>query len=151
MLPIQVVNLGRQSVILGNLRVEGQDATFENNQILVGGLEPGYPFTFDPTIIPNKAGTFKLLLTLDYTDDFNQQRSITQSLEVDATEMIEETLPGSDGELPPSNEVPDSTPETFWQKAWRFVLGLLGLDSSRPELQPADTMPPSEMPVSPSG
>jgi len=151
MLPIQLVNLGRQSVILGNLRVEAQDAIVENNQILVGGLEPGYPFTFDPMIIPNRSGKYNLSLTLDYTDDFNQLRSLSQTLEVDVTEMTEEPLPGPDGEMPPINEVPDAAPESFWQKAWRFVLGLLGLDSSRPEMQPADTMPPSEMPVSPSG
>jgi len=151
MLPIQLINLGRQNVILGNLRIEAQDATVENNQILVGGLEPGYPFTFDPMFIPNRPGKYNLSLTLDYTDDFNQPRSITQNLEVDVTEMTEEPLPGPDGEMPPTNEFPDLAPESFWQKAWRFVLGLLGLDSSRPEMQPADTMPPSEMPVSPSG
>jgi len=151
MLPIQLVNLGRQSVILGNLHIESQDATIENNQILIGSLEPGYPFTFDPMITPNQPGKYNLTLTLDYTDDFNQPRSLTQSLEVDVMEMTEEPLPGLDGEMPPVNEDPGSAPETFWQKAWRFVLGLLGLDSSRPEIQPADTMPPSEMPVSPSG
>jgi len=151
MLPLQLVNLGRQSVILGNLRIEAQDATVENNQILVGGLEPGYPFTYDPMIIPNRPGKYNLILTLDYTDDFNQPRSLTQTLEVDVNEMTEEPLPGLDGEMPPINEVPDSASESFWQKAWRFVLGLLGLDSSRPETQPADTMPPPEMPGSPQG
>jgi len=151
MLPIQLVNLGRQNVILGNLRIEAQDASIENNQILVGGLEPGYPFTFDPMITPNRPGKYNLSLTLDYTDDFNQPRSLSQTLEVDVTEMTEEPLPGLDGETPPINEVPDSAPESFLQKAWRFVLGLFGLDSSRPETQPADTMPPSEMPVSPQG
>ena len=150
-LPIQLVNLGRQSVILGNLRVGTQDATIENNQILVGGLDPGYPFTFDPAIIPNRLGKYNISLTLDYTDDFNQPRSLSQNLEVEVMEMTEEPFSGSDSELPPVNDVMDTAPETFWQKAWRFILGLLGLDSSRPEIQPAETMPPSEMPVSPSG
>lgn len=151
MLPIQLVNLGRQNVILGNLRIEAQDATVEINQILVGGLEPGYPFTFDPMFIPNRAGKYNLSLTLEYTDDFNQPRTLTQNLEVDVSEMTEEPLPAPDGEMPPINEDPDSAPESFWQKAWRFVLGLLGLDSSRPETQPSDTPPPSEMPVFPQG
>jgi len=150
-LPIQLVNLGRQSVILGNLQVGTQDATIENNQILVGGLEPGYPFTFDPAIIPNRPGKYNISLTLDYTDDFNQPRSLSQNLEVEVMEMTEEPFPGSDSELPPVNDVMDTASETFWQKAWRFILGLLGLDSSRPEIQPADTTAPSEMPVSPSG
>lgn len=150
MLPIQVVNLGRQSVILGNLRVEGQNATFENNQILVGGLEPGYPFTFDPTIIPNEAGKFNLLLTLDYTDDFNQQRSITQNLEVDVTEMTEETPLDNGGALPVTDNL-DLSQETVWQKIWRFMLGLLGLDSARPEVQPDQTMPSHELTMPPPG
>lgn len=44
-----------------------------------------------------------------------------------------------------------TVPESFWQKAWRFVLGLLGLDSSSPATQPVSIMSPSQMPVSPSG
>jgi hypothetical protein len=151
MLPIQVVNLGRQSVILGNLRIEVHDATVENNQILVGGLEPGYPFTFDPTIIPNGPGKFTVTLMLDYTDDFNQPRSITQNLEIDVTEMMEEPPLNNEGEMPPVNAGADSSTETFWQKAWRFILGLLGLDSSRPGNQQEDVLPPPERPVSPLG
>jgi len=149
--PIQVVNLGRQSVILGNLKIEAADATVENNQILVGALEPGYPFTFDPTVIPNKTGKFSLALTLDYTDDFNQPRSITQSLEMDVAEMMEEPPLDGNGEMPPINGPVDSAPETFWQRAWRFFLGMLGLDSAKPESQPGDMMPPPEMPVEPMG
>ena len=151
MLPIQIVNLGRQSVILGNLQVDVQDATLENNQIMVGGLEPGYPFTFDPTIIPIRPGKYNLALTLNYTDDFNQSRSINQSLEIEVLDMTEEPLPDSNGEMPPVDVGVDSPQETFWQKAWRFILGMLGLDSAKPEIQPVEIMPPSEMPVSPSG
>ncbi len=151
MLPVQVVNLGRKSSILGNLRIEAQEAMIENNQVLVGVLEPGYPFTFDPTIIPNQAGKLTLALTLDYTDDFNQPRSITQTLEVEVTEMMEEPPPDMSGEMPPIEGEIDSGPESFWQKTWRFILGLLGLDSAKPENQPNDVMPPAEMPVLPSG
>lgn len=150
-LPIQVVNLGRQNVILGSLRIEAQDAIVENSQVLVGGLEPGYPFTFDPMITPNTPGKFNIALTLDYTDDFNQPRSITQNLEVDVMEMMEESPMENNGEMPPINTGSDSASETFWQKAWRFILGLLGLDSSRPGMQPDGTQPPPEMPVSPAG
>ena len=39
-----------------------------------------------------------------------------------------EPIPG-EGE----GEVPIEQPETFWQKVIRFILGLLGLDSSRPQ------------------
>ena len=149
--PIQVVNLGRQNVIFGNLHIESADATMENNQILVGALEPGYPFTFDPTIIPNRAGKFSLKLTLEYTDDFNQPRSIEQNLEVEVAEMMDEPPLDNSGEMPPINEADDSAPGTFWQTAWRFILGLLGLDSAKPESQPGDTMPPPEVPGKPLG
>jgi hypothetical protein len=45
-------------------------------------------------------------------------------------------------------DVPIQTEETFWQKLWRFVLGLLGLDSgttapgqSVPETIPVEPVP----------
>jgi hypothetical protein len=36
--------------------------------------------------------------------------------------------------------------ETFWQKAWRFILGLLGLDSGKSGGEPAPEISPEEIP-----
>jgi hypothetical protein len=145
-LPLQIVNIGRKSAILGGMRVEAADAYLENAQTLVGILEPGGFFTLDPTIIPNAAGTLELTVTVDYTDDFNQPRSITKHLNLDVMDMPVEPFP-PEGEVP-IDGVP-TEPETIWQKIWRFILGLLGLDSAAPAVEPTpgETIPEPEAPI----
>lgn len=137
-LPLQVVNLGRNSIILGNMRVSGFSGQFSNNSILVGTLDPGGYFTLDATFIPDLPGVNNLVISLDYTNDFNQSEVITKTLSVDVLEqsIIETPTDGSqDGTgngLPP-------TPETFLHKVLRFLLGLIGLDSGLGTSNSVDT------------
>ena len=56
LLPLQVVNLGKRSVVLGNMEVTGEGAEFSNNVILVGTLDVGMYFTLDATMIPSLPG-----------------------------------------------------------------------------------------------
>lgn len=48
-------------------------------------------------------------------------------------------------------EFPVMVEETFWQKTWRFILGLFGLDSSAPTSSDPGAIPPDGeiMPVQP--
>ena len=145
-LPLQIINLGRKSAVLGNLKVMAVGAELSNNIVLIGTLEPGGYFPLDATIIPMTAGPFELNITVDYTDDFNQQQQITKilTIEVMEAEMPPEGPVGPDfpgGEGGNGAEIPTAPPETFWQKVWRFILGLLGLDSG------IQTPPPAEIPV----
>lgn len=145
-LPLQVVNLGRKSTILGNMKVAGEGGQFMNNTILVGALDPGGYFTLDATLIPDRTGTLDLLVTIDYTDDFNQAQSITKTVSVEVQEApIME--PGTEGGIPgegmPQPQIPES--ETFMQKVVRFLRGLVGLDSGRPAQEaPAPIEAPPE-------
>lgn len=153
-LPLQVVNLGRKTTILGNMRVNSSNGQLQNNVTLVGVLDPGGYFTMDAVFIPEQSGPTDLLVTIDYTDDFNASQVITKTIAVEVMEapIIE---PGPEG---PGSEggvelQPVAQPETVWQKAWRFVLGLLGLDSGRttsPEALPPSEAPPGDVkPVGP--
>jgi hypothetical protein len=149
MLPLQAVNLGKHSVVLGNMEVTGEGAEFSNNVILVGTLDVGMYFTLDATVIPAVSGPLNLLVTIDYTDDFNQSQVITQTLTVDVQEMFmpEPGMQGSEG----GPTTPEMPPETFWQKVLRFFKGLLGLGSDRPASggateAPAETVPAQEVP-----
>jgi hypothetical protein len=152
-LPIQINNLGRKSSVFGNLRVSAPSGTLENNVILIGPLEAGGYYTLDATFIPDAPGTFELTVTVDYTDDFNMSRQIVRTLTVEVQEFIppeEPMIPeGENGGFPP-----ESTPETFWQKVWRFILGLLGLDSGKPQPTIEEVIPegqPAEGEVIPIG
>ena len=148
-LPLQVVNLGRSSVILGNMRVSAPSGQLSNNSILVGALDPGGYFTLDANYTPDLSGSVDLLVSIDYTNDFNQPQVITKTISVDVQEqpIIEPPVDGgqTNGGIPQVG-----APETFLQKVWRFILGLIGLDSSRTttnqptENQPVVTQPPQK-------
>lgn len=145
-LPIQVVNLGRKPVVLGTMKADGEGAQYSNNSILVGALDVGGYFTLDAFVIPDQPGPLEVLVSIDYTDDFNQLQVITKTLNVEVQEMfIPYPGPGEEGQegfpVPPV----ESQPETFWQKVLRFIKGLFGLDSGQPTPVPGE-MPPMEMP-----
>ncbi len=153
-LPIQVVNLGKRTAVLGNMTLATDNGTMEMETALVGSLDAGGYFTFDGSVIPDTAGPLNLTLTIEYTDDFNQSRTITKTLGLTVEESsVDPTLgPGMEGGgggggggggemvVPPSEE-------TFMQKAWRFILGLFGLDSGTPSSTPTIEGGPTEMPI----
>ncbi len=148
LLPLQVVNIGKKSTILGNMTVTSQGADLSNNVILVGPLESGNYYTLDATVIPFAPGTLSLDVTVKYTDDFNQPQEIVQSLTVEVAEasVVEPEPGGSQGPGFPGEPGPfPPTQETLWQKILRFFRGLLGLDSGISEPQPGE-MPPEGIP-----
>ncbi len=142
MLPIQVVNLSRSSTILGNMVITTGAGEVSNNSMLVGTLDAGGYFPMDVSFTPSMPGKAEILITLQYTDDFNQPRQIEFKLNVDIAEAeAMETPPGMD---PNGGMMPPAQPETFWQKVVRFFKGLFGLDSAEPtptEVNPEVPMP----------
>jgi len=71
---------------------------------------------------------------VNYNDDFNQPRTIEQTITIDVMEMMIEPIPeeGMNGEGGLPVDVPTGGEETFWQKVLRFLRGLIGLDSGTP-------------------
>ena len=125
-----------------------------NNSTLIGALDPGGYYTLDATMIPEAPGPLDLLVSLDYTDDFNQAQVITRTITV----QIEEMMVGPDGGIPPDGgfppdggeipggEIPGNggaQSESFGQKLVRFLKGLFGLDSAQPA-GGEEFMPPVE-------
>ena len=156
MLPLQVVNVGRKAVVLGTMKVDTAGAQFSNNQTLIGALDVGGYYTLDAMMTPDFPGPLELIITIDYTDDFSQRRVLTDTLTVEVMEAeFIEPPPGEGGMEGGPDSMPPQQPETFWQKAWRFILGLLGLDSSVPveqpgEMPPGEEVPPQEVPAGPA-
>jgi hypothetical protein len=140
MLPIQVVNLGKRTAVLGTMKIESENGTIENGTSLVGSLDAGGYFTLDAMVFPEQPGPMTLNVTIDYTDDFNQARTITHQMQIEVMEAMEEPIlePGMEG----GGEVmPAPTEENTFQKIWRFVLGILGLDSAPPSNNDPGIMP----------
>jgi hypothetical protein len=149
-LPLQVVNLGRNTIVLGNMKVSAASGQFTNNSILVGALDPGGYFTLDASYMPDTVGSVDLVVSIDYTNDFNQSQVITKTLTVEV--MVQPIIePPVDGGQNGGIIVPPAAEETFLQKVWRFVLGLLGLDSGLTTPQSDGNQPteavPTEKPI----
>jgi len=146
MLPLQVVNLGRNTVVLGTMRVTADVGQFSNNSILVGTLDPGGYFTLDASFTPDQPGTVDLVVTIDYTDDFNFPQVVSKTM---AVEIIDQPIiePPVDGGEVINGGVPPAKPETFLQKVWRLLLGLFGLDSGPSSTQSPGGEIPKETPI----
>jgi hypothetical protein len=133
-LPLQLMNVGSRSAVLGHFRVEADGVTIENNSVFIGSLEPGGFFPLDAFIVPIEPGPLPLILSVNYTDDFGQPQTLTQTITIEVEESFsfEEPFPGEgfpgEGFPPPEEE---AQPETVWQRIWRFFLGLFGLSSGR--------------------
>lgn len=144
LLPIQLTNLAREGVVLGNMEVTAEGGEVINGTVLVGLVDADGFFTLDATLLPTEAGTLPVTVTLNYRDDFGEPQTIVQTLTV----TVEEAPPVQ--EPPPGMlEAPPTPPETFFQKVWRGIRGLLGFDSARREEQPAmqiEGMPPEGVP-----
>ena len=143
-LPIQVVNLGKRLAVLGTLKITAESGMVENGTSLVGSLDSGGYFTLDAMVIPEQSGTMQLDVTIDYTDDFNQPRTINRTLDIEVMEGFEEPImePGMEGGGGGGGEgFPIPEQETTLQKIWRFVLGVLGLDSAPPSNSDPGIMP----------
>jgi hypothetical protein len=147
-LPLQIVNLGKRSTVLGNVRIKTKTGMLEPPSSLVGSLDPGGYFTFDATLTPYEAGPLELEITVEYTDDFNQPRTITRALSVTVEEAFIEATPDPTLEGVKGVENSIASNESFLHKAWRFALGLFGLDSAPPvEEIPSGGPALQEMPI----
>ena len=145
-LPIQVVNLSRSSTILGSMKVTTAFGELMNDTMLIGPLDAGGYFPLDVNFTPNAEGKAEIVVTIQYTDDFNQPREMVSKFFVDVAPAADLGMtPGPDGVMGGGGGggPVDLQPETFWQKVARFFKGLFGLDSG--VKQPAETVP-SEMP-----
>lgn len=131
-LPIQVVNLGKRTSILGNIKITSKDGIIDGGETLIGALDAGGYFTLDAMFTPDVTGELELEVLIEYVDDFNQSRTIERTLKITVEEAFEE--PTLDPSLPPEEggEFMPVSEENFLQKTWRFVLGLFGLDSAPP-------------------
>jgi len=133
-LPIQVVNLGKRSSVLGNIKVSAKTGVVENGTSLVGSLDAGGYFTLDSMFTPEQSGSQSLDVVIEYVDDFNRPRTLTKTLDVEVQEGFVEPTPdpsisgGGGGELPVQEE-------TTMHKIFRFIKGLFGLDSAWPVWQ----------------
>jgi hypothetical protein len=147
-LPIQVVNLGRSSMVLGRMTVEAEGGELSNQIATVGLIDSGGYFTLDALFTPESAGSQDLRVVIDYLDDFNEPKQIEQVLTVEVAEAPPEGEGGGGGAMEGEAAPAEVAPETFLHKVWRGLLGVFGLDSGAPQpegesvpIEPSDGEP----------
>lgn len=147
-LPIQIVNLGKRTAVLGDITVTSENGMIENGTSLVGSVDTGGYYTMDALISPDISGPVQIKVVIKYTDDFNRERTIEKTLDINVEEEFIELTPDPSMENGGGGEITFVSEETFMQKAWRFILGLLGLDSAPPASSPdMQIIPGEEIPV----
>lgn len=139
-LPIQVVNIGSDDVLLGDILIEVEDATLSNYWTFVGTLESGGSFTMDTDITPSQAGTYPVTITVDYQDNFNNAQVVTETIEITVEgqgfggggqggEMGEQATPDQTDDQQRGGGAGQGN-ESFWDMLLRFIRGMIGFDSS---------------------
>lgn len=148
-LPLQVTNLGKTTAVLGNLKITSNSADITENVALVGPLEPGGYFTLDAMAFPVNSGLLELNATISYSDDFNQPRIIEQVLQVAVEDApVYEPMPGEGMDGMPVFPT-EMQPETLGQKILRFLKGLFGFGSAKPESENIYPLPVEGEQISP--
>jgi hypothetical protein len=159
MLPIQITNLSRKSVVLGNVVATSPNGEMSNNSILVGTLDPGGYFTFDPMFMPYSEGETAINFEIRYTDDFNQLRTYNSSLSVIANPPMEIPTPypmldengnpvldenGNPVMVDPMNPFPDgnsqepSSQPGFFARIWNAIKSFFGFGSDNTDGLPTE-------------
>jgi hypothetical protein len=135
------------------MQVTSESGELANAAATVGLIDSGSYFTLDATFIPAIAGSQNVGVRIDYLDDFNEPKQIEQVLSLEVSEALPEGGGGGGGGPDGNVAPPDTAPETFLQKVWRAILGLIGLDSAapQPEGEPIPAVPSESAPYPPSG
>lgn len=134
-LPIQVVNMGSDSMLLGDIHINVENAILSNNQTYIGNLESGGSFTIDTDITPQQAGSIPVTITINYQDNFKKTQTITQTLSI-TVEESQSMAPaqGQDSSLVATQmaqfQTQQQTSSNFMDIVLRFFRGMLGFDSS---------------------
>jgi hypothetical protein len=119
-LPIDVTNIGRTLVNISTVEVASEDLEIRDGSMYFGPLDGGTTGSLEATALAEAGGTAEVVVSVHYLDDFEQSRTITETLMVDV-EAPPEALP--------EEEVAQESEEGFWGKVLRLFRGLLGLGS----------------------
>jgi hypothetical protein len=115
-LPVEVFNIGRQSLNVGTVELTSDDLTLANNSIYAGPLDGSTSTSLVADATAETAGEAEVTLTVNYLDEFNQPQQWTHTFRF----TIEEApAPAAD-----SNGGEEST--SVWESIWQAILAFLG-------------------------
>ncbi len=121
-LPVEVVNIGRNTLNVSTVEISSPDMQIENGSLFVGPLDGGTAGSLDALATPERGGKLPIQVTIHYLDDFNQPQVVTETLTVEVPEPETEPDPVNPGEAEAAEEE-----LSLWDRVVRVVRALLGL------------------------
>ena len=142
-LPIQVINIGQNSVNVNTIEVTSDILQISNGTLYIGQLDGGTSGSLIAQAEALQPGMATVVVTVNYLDDFQQPQSLTERLtfEVQAGAAgigVGPAAPGGGEEVAgaaPSGfaGAPGGGEElTVWQRVLRGLLGFFGLGTRSP-------------------
>ncbi|MEA4812600.1 MAG: hypothetical protein VB108_08530 [Anaerolineaceae bacterium] len=170
-LPIQITNIAKKNVVLGNLTVSAASGELTNNTGMVGNLDPGGYYTLDAMFTPSQEGKTPLKFEIRYTDDFNQLRTFNASLEVDVQPAISQPdaglqplldakgnpvlddkgnpvmVPANPDTANPGGQQNPQQEQSFFAKLWNAIKSFFGVNPASGNSAPNEPMPSDGFPA----
>jgi hypothetical protein len=122
-LPLEFANLSANRFNITTIEVIAEEMVISNSSAFVGRLDGGGIFSLEATGIPQQAGQLEITVIASYLDDFNQQKTWSQTLTVESRERPAAPQPP---EQPADRQPAEGS---LWQVVVRFVMGIFGLGS----------------------
>lgn len=138
-LPIEVINIGTESINVSRVEVESDRLQLTDNSVYIGPLDAGTSGTLIAEAEALQAGTADVVVNVNYLDDFQQPQVAQQTIQIDVEGVAIEDEAGADG-----SSAQDAAAEDedlgFIQRVFRAVRGFLGLGTQPTEEETGSAM-----------
>jgi hypothetical protein len=115
-LPVEVINVGRQSINVSTIELTSSDLTLTNSSIYSGPLDESTSTSLVASAVAEKAGPAEVTLTVHYLDEFNQPQTWTHTFQL----TIEETS------APEKAAASGGESSNIFETIWKAILAFLG-------------------------
>lgn len=151
-LPVEIINIGTQTVNISTVEVAGDSrVTIEDASLYIGPLDAGTSGSLVALVTAHQAGAIPLEVRVQYLNSFQQPEVLTETISVQV-EAVPAGANGSSGNGGSENggaDAGDDGEMTVGERLWRALLGFLGLGTrdpqttmqNVPQLQPAEGRP----------
>jgi hypothetical protein len=114
--PVEVINIGRQSLNAGTIELTSDRLTLTNNTIYAGPLDESTSTSLVATAVADQPGPAEVTLTVHYLDEFNQPQTWTHAF----------SLTVADNPAPAADAAPAEEGSSVLEKIWKAILAFLG-------------------------
>jgi hypothetical protein len=115
-IPVEVVNIGRQTVNVSTVEVQSDDLTLTEASLYLGPLDAGTSGSLVPLAVAEQPGPAQATVTVHYLDDFNREGVLTHTVSLE--------IRPAEPEAPGTN--PDAAP-SWLERVWQAIRGFFGV------------------------